>query len=99
MLLQIRSNQIKICFPTVCSVRISLVWALLGSVTLCDSPMKLPKNGQTSDILAEHTASASASNHMSIFQKSLPCLHLSFHNAFPCHLKCRRNLMYKKKTT
>ena len=28
---------------------------LLGSVTMCDSPMMLPNNRQTSDILAEHT--------------------------------------------
>ena len=30
-------------FPIICPVRISLVWWLLGSVTMCDSPVILTK--------------------------------------------------------
>ena len=35
-----------------------------------------------------------ASFYQSIFQISLPSLHLSFHNACPRYLKSRRNLLY-----
>ena len=36
-------NHIYSNCPTVCPVRISLIWWLLGSVTMCDSPVILTK--------------------------------------------------------
>ena len=47
-------NKICYIFPTICSVRISLVQPLLVSVTMCDSPVMLPNNHKRSDILTEH---------------------------------------------
>ena len=42
----------KMCVK--CCVRILLVQPLLGSITMCDNPVMLPSNCQTSDILTEH---------------------------------------------